>query len=65
MEEQLDLFAQARLPPDVIKSCSRCGKQIVVQHFTGDAEGTVESEFIGRGGECFKCERPRRRKEAK
>lgn len=55
---QLELFAP-RLPPDVIVPCTVCGKLIVVQHFT---EGHVLSEFTGENGECFKCEKPRKKK---
>lgn len=58
---QGELFTAPALPTDVIAACPMCGARIAVQHFI---EGGVESEFQGENGECFKCERPRRRKGA-
>jgi hypothetical protein len=53
--EQLGLF-EATLTPDVIVECALCGSSIVSQHFV---MGGVESEYRGRDGECFACQRKR------
>ena len=52
MPSQTEMFGS--LPPDEIVLCSRCGKEIVTQHFT---EGMVSSEFVSERGECFRCSR--------
>ena len=50
--DQIEMFET--LPPDETAICTKCGKEIVTQHFT---EGMVSSEFVSEKGECFRCSR--------
>ena len=50
MNEQTEMFET--LVPDETAICTKCGKTIITQHFT---PGHVESEYVGKNGECFRC----------
>ncbi len=52
---QLSLFLSIPAPCDVTELCTRCGREIQVQHYIA---GAVKCEFVGREGQCFECAFP-------
>jgi len=58
--EQLTLFHPNRI--DRFAICTACGQQIwLVRH---QRDGTIASEYVGRGGRCWTCNKTKTGKAA-
>jgi hypothetical protein len=61
--QQLSLFQSAPLP-DKLRSCSRCGRTIVVYRVWPDGTGH-DSEFVSKDGHCYDCTFTKKRRTIK